>query len=123
MAHHILKCQSKKRDRLLDEYVGDLTEEMNKFLNIDPEVAEDKEFCETLYRTYILREKEDKEETHVVFRVPGATRGCITYDTSTHVIKDIYFSPKTCFEMIKCYKPEVVEHMKQFIGDTIEFED
>ena len=123
MAHHILTCQSKKRDPLMDKYVGDLTQEMNKFLIIDPEVAEDKEFCETLYRTYILPEKEDKPEICVAFRVPGATRGHIKYNTETHEILEIKFYEETSFKVFQCYKPEVVEHMQQFIGDTIEFQN
>lgn len=64
---------------------------------------------------------------HIVFRLPGATRGHIVVDKD-YIINDIVFYGDTCFSTknngIECYKPGVaVDAIKQFRGTKLDLEN
>lgn len=111
--------RERKKGALLKEFIGEITEEMDKFLLFENE--EQKEILKDVYKTYIVIHSEDK--TILCFRVPGATRGCIRLD-SNNIIKEITFYNNQCFGVIKCYKKEIADYIIQkYIGYKIIFED
>lgn len=112
----------KKEGSLTEEFVGEITEDMDKFLLFENE--EHKEILKDIYRTYIvIHSNDDKDKTILCFRVPGATRGYIELD-SNNKIREIEFYENQCFSKLKCYKREVVDYItSKYIGYTISFEN
>jgi len=92
-----------------DDYINDLTKEMDKHLL--PGFILD-EYC---MLTYLWHEF---EEDGVAIRYPGATRGHIEYDKDK-VITDVVIYDDTGTGRMGCYKESVREAVKQFIGAKI----
>ena len=72
-------------------------------------------------RTYLYNGGVPEKNGHVVFRVPGATRGHIVLD-KMNVIQDIIFYPETCFGesdqsgSVACYDKSILTLKLKYTG-------
>ena len=99
----------KYKDSNWNEYVCDLTYEMDKYLNVPMERAN-----LTYLYDYGPRKDKDGKPGHIyTIRVPGATRGHIYLDNDD-AITEIEFYKKTM-----CYDKRIVEDMQKYIGYQI----
>lgn len=93
--------------RKYDDYVNDLTKEMDKHLLFHaPKLG---------WSTYLWY---NFKEDGVAIRYPGATRGHIEYDKDM-IITDVVIYEDTGIGKMGCYKESVREAVKQFIGARI----
>lgn len=110
----------RKKNSLLEEFVGEITYEMDKFLLFENE--EQREQIKDIYSTYIVVHSEENNKTTLCFRVPGSTRGYIELDSDNR-IKKIEFYEDQCFGRLKCYKREIVDYItNRYMGYKISFE-
>ena len=101
--------------RKLKNWTNKFTEECDKYLTDNY-----KGYDDYLLNTYLYGNQdgvEFNEHNWCCFRVPGATRGGIKIENG--IITDIEFFEDTCFDYSKgigCFKQEVIEATKKFIG-------
>ena len=111
----------------MSTYHCDITKEMDKY---NMRCAGQNDWMAELNHTYIMdpekhEEPGDNRDLYAApFRVPGATRGYILLeklsDYMEYKILEFHFYEDTSFaSAIGCYNPDIVDAMKQFIGDMI----
>ena len=94
----------------MGEYFCELTSELDKLTNIDPN---------SLWKHYILADNLGIKDKCFKIRIPGGTLGSIEYDENyiiTRVFVDTDYAVKT-------YPSDVNEQIKKFVGQKIEFLD
>lgn len=97
---------------MTDEYINDLTEEMDKhILHPVPKLS---------WKTYIYAPSFNR--SHYGIRYPGATRGSVVLDED-NIITNIILYDTAVGGVIGCYKDSVNEAVKQFIGRKLSFEN
>lgn len=108
-----------------DKKDGDLVCELTEYM--DEYIPKASKY--TWYKTYLYNDillfSEPNDYYQIAFRVPGATRGGIILDrvdNNKFKIRDIHFNTDVAFiSGIGCYKDELKEDIKQFIGCELDF--
>lgn len=101
---------------------GDLVCTLTKFMDLY--LLREIKKCD-IFRTYLyndLNQFEDNSLT-IAFRVPGATRGHIELERVNNQqfrIKEFIFYD-SCEGEFACYDPSIRLHVKDFIGDILDF--
>ena len=98
---------------VISRYRCDITYEMDKYLlHRHSYIYTYIEFFKD--RLYI----DGKEGNVYLFRVPGATRGCIKTDEEG-IIESIDFYEDTCYGSVGCYRREVEGVKEEYIGKLL----
>jgi hypothetical protein len=105
------KILNNKHSKAMDGYTNELTEEIDNNL-ID--AWKGKNFC-----TYFVIEYIDDKAKDIPFRFPGATRGGIKVDEDGIILKIIFDYFNGYEGPGSCYKKEVQEAVKKYIGYRI----
>lgn len=106
-----------------DKY-GDLVCELTEFFD---KYILDKNKNYSWYKTYLYNDISvfsNNGYLQIAFRVPGATRGGIQLeriDMNKFKIIDIHFNQDVCFGEFACYKKQLKEDSKQYIGRILDF--
>ena len=106
-----------------DKY-GDLVYELTEFFD---EYILDKNKTYNWYKTYLYNDISifsNDEYLQIAFRVPGATRGGIQLERISmdkFKIIGIHFNQDVCFGEFACYKKQLKEDSKQYIGKILDF--
>ena len=105
-----------------NDLVCELTEFMDRYLEYTP-----KTYIKTyLYNDLNVYGKDNNRYYIVAFRYPGATRGGIylkRIGKDLFEITDIKFNEDVSFGKFSCYKKELKEDVKEFIGRTLDFSE
>lgn len=106
-----------------DKY-GDLVCELTEFFD---KYILDKNKTYSWYKTYLYNDISVFSNDHylqIAFRVPGATRGSIQLERismNKFKIIDIHFNQDVCIGEFACYKEQLKEDSKQYIGRILDF--
>lgn len=132
MNYKVHKCELRYQSKIagICEYVNDVTKFMDTFsLMLENEKYNKDSTYRFMCATYLLDPDKNGNETIIMFRVPGATRGNIVVEPvdiegkTGYKIKEFRFIESTCFSKnLRCYKKDITEAVKKFIGDVIMFE-
>ena len=99
------------REEIGEEFVNDITREMDKHLI--------KDFSNIGWNTYIYERRLKKNV--LTLRYPGATKGRIEVDDNMVVVDVIIYEPAEGEESI--YKETAEKAVRQFIGSKITFKN
>lgn len=94
----------------MKEYICELTSELDKLANIDPN---------GLRKHYILADNFCTEDKCLAIRVPGGTLGELEYNDD-YIITRVFVDTDY---VVKTYPIDVNEQIKKFVGQKIEFLD
>lgn len=104
-----------------DDLVCELTKFFDKY-KLD-------NYSKSYWITYLWNDLCDTDKSNlynIAFRLPGATRGHLVVeriDLNRFKIVDIFFIEEECFGKFACYKSELKNDCKKFIGEVLDFSE